>query len=869
MLFIDLTQIMWDKVFSPLKTDRQSHKILQEVKMKNYFFYPFIFLLLFGWFRWAYVQNLKETDSHLTIPWEEFKKLLNLDDNQIILPMETFQKIVAQTGVSGIPPHTVVGGNVILTREQFGKLVDQMKPPLTAEGVPPFDYLITRAVYSGKMGKLSTVFTGFFTVQVLKKDTYLRIPLLPQNMALEDITIGGKPALVVSENGFHQIILSKAGEYLIELTFSIKTELDKGPHRMDLYIQQTPITLLTLEMPLVDIDVDIPQAQQLQTSHIKNHTLISAVISTGQSISIQWRKKMAVAERIEPKIYSEIYHLLSIDDDVFRLNSHITYTILHSEIDAVRLLIPDHMNVLSISGEGVGEWQEVLDLDNRVIIIPFTYGKKGTTVLQVQTETPLSESGLGNVLTSFRTLGTVRETGFMGVELNTSAEVMLVESEGMEKIPPQKLPDQLVRQSVKPLMMGFKYVRHPYHLVMDVKKHEKIAVPVATITNASVVTLFTEDGKIVHRLIYHVRNSAKQFLEIQLTNGAEVWSVFVNNQPVEASLNNNNKLLIPLIRSLEVKKQLETFPVEVIIALSEKNFTEIGSKESVLPSVDLLISQLIWSVYLPTDFSYNYFNTTLEKEEIISGVNVFSGIQRRYNEKAMRELLSSLTITSNEIEADKLKQVYEGKDVESHFKNIPLAPQQLNSQLAAELEFSGRMEKIVEESTVIPPTTGGATTTGFLPIMIQIPTGGQVYRFAKTIIRPDDPLMFKVVYSRLWLNNLLKWILVLFFAILFYLNRRRFVRMWNWLKKLVETCRSWYQKYENQIKRISHSIMTPFILFGFVLVFWSFSTFLTMVCFFLWWVSMVYQVRIAIDRRKGRKAGQPESPIASRLTPAE
>ena len=154
-----------------------------------------------------------------------------------------------------------------------------------------------------------------------------------------------------------------------------------------------------------------------------------------------------MSEKIPAKLYSEVYHLVAIDDDALRINSDINFTILHSEVDAVRLAVPAGMNVLSVSGDGVGEWNESMQKEQRLILIPFTYGKKGDVNIRVMSEVPLNESGVGNLLTGFSTPETVRETGFLGVELNTSAEVTLAESEGVEKVPPQKLPDQLIRKS--------------------------------------------------------------------------------------------------------------------------------------------------------------------------------------------------------------------------------------------------------------------------------------------------------------------------------------------------------------------------------------------------------------------------------------
>jgi hypothetical protein len=145
--------------------------------------------------------------------------------------------------------------------------------------------------------------------------------------------------------------------------------------------------------------------------------------------------------------------------------------------------------------------------------------------------------------------------------------------------------------------------------------------------------------------------------------------------------------------------------------------------------------------------------------------------------------------------------------------------------------------------------------------MIQIPTNGQVYRFAKTIIKPDDPLLFSVVYSQMWLNSLLKWLILVVVIYIIYRNRRRLTRPWNWLKEKFNFGKSWYERYKDRLNKISGSIMTPFILFGLVIVFWPISISLTIVFLFLLWVSIVYQVLFAFRRRKEGKKFQPEPEV--------
>ena len=69
-------------------------------------------------------QEVPEEKSQVTVSWEEFKKLLNLDENELVIPLETFQKLLAQTGIKTVPAYTMRAGNVVLSRQEFKKLVD-------------------------------------------------------------------------------------------------------------------------------------------------------------------------------------------------------------------------------------------------------------------------------------------------------------------------------------------------------------------------------------------------------------------------------------------------------------------------------------------------------------------------------------------------------------------------------------------------------------------------------------------------------------------------------------------------------------------------------------------------------------------------
>jgi hypothetical protein len=792
--------------------------------------------------------------GQLTVPWDEFSKLLNLEEDQIVVSLDTFQKLVAHVTPTTTPRYTIQGGNVILSREAFRQLVDAMKPPMEPGAKPPFDYLMTKAIYSGRMQSRNTVFTGTFHVHVLSKDVYLKIPILPQVIALEDVTVDDQQALVVRESGYHQVILSTSGEHVVTASFSLRSSLEQGPHKIDLAVQETPITLLRLDLPMTGIEVEIPQAQQLITSPSEDRTVVSAILAPGRAISVRWRDKVAVAEKVPPKLYSEVHQVISIEDDVLKISSDINYNILHSEVDKIRLSVPGDMNVLSILGEGIGEWQEISEGADRRILVPFTYGRKGAVTVRVVAEKPLSDGTSTTAVSGLQILDTVRETGFIGIEVKTSAEVTITESEGLEPIGVQKLPQVLHQRAVKPLMHGFKYLKHPYNLVLSIRKHEKLAVPIATIASANAVTLVTEDGKVVHRIVYQARNSAKQFLEIQLPEKADVWTVFVDNQPVESAINGQGKLLVPLIRSRVVNNNLSSFPIEVIYCLVEDRFSAVGDRLAMLPPIDLLTSQLIWSVYLPNDYTYIRFSSTLEKEKMIRALNVFAGAQRQYNESAMKKAYDFRSNRAGELSsADELRDAYEGADYESEFRNLPLGEEQLSSQVTAELEFGQRLEGLKQQAPQAAGS-GGSAGTGVLPIQIQVPTGGQVYRFAKTIIRSEDPLMMSVTYGTNWLMSGIKWVILAVVIGLIYLNRRSLSRALRWVEGRVSSFWGFCRKHEGTAKGISQSIMTPVVLLGLLVPSWFASPRLTALILFLLWLSVIYQIVFRSQRRARAKA---------------
>ena len=301
--------------------------------------------------------------------------------------------------------------------------------------------------------------------------------------------------------------------------------------------------------------------------------------------------------------------------------------------------------------------------------------------------------------------------------------------------------------------------------MLNIKKHKKIGVPMAAAYSANAVTLFTEDGKIVHSIEYKIKNSSKQFLEVKLPAAAQVFSVFVNGAPVESSLNDDGMLLIPLIRSSSLTSSTDTFPVEVIFANSEEKFSFFGTKKTIIPPIDLFTSQIMWSVYIPHGYKYVYFDSSLEKEELIRGVNIFGCEERVYDEG--NEIDGEMEFDSfSDKDAGRSR---EAKSQLSEFRNAPVAAEEQMVQMKKEKSFGRKMDELSMAPSVSQVSGAVSGGTGLMPIRIKIPTTGQVYRFAKTVVNPEDPLTFKVYFVQSWVPKAVKWLFWLVVILIIYI----------------------------------------------------------------------------------------------------
>ena len=172
----------------------------------------------------------------------------------------------------------------------------------------------------------------------------------------------------------------------------------------------------------------------------------------------------------------------------------------------------------------------------------------------------------------------------------------------------------------------------------------------------------------------------------------------------------------------------------------------------------------------------------MEKEKIARGISPLLGLGKRtvnYNElsKWYRSAPGAPATGpgekgKEEKDADKkrkaLSMLQSQRALQSEFdKNLPVGQEEIADQLSREMGFSAKLDEVA---------ASGSMTTGVMPIRVQVPTIGQVYRFAKQIVS-DEPLIVEATYVKDAPLTFFK--LMLLLLVLYALNRRRNWHHWR------------------------------------------------------------------------------------------
>lgn len=601
---------------------------------------------------------------------------------------------------------------------------------------PPVDFIISGAEYGGVVKEETAGITAIYDMEVLK-DGWVEIPLLSSDVAIVTAKLDGKKISLLTKNGMHELITDEIGKHKLEIDFLVKVSSDVDSDNLKFNIPRTSVSKVWVEIPKTNISVSIVSSFSTETTESNGKTYVSATLTSTDLLSMRWSRKITIPEpeRLEPKVYAEVFTLVSVGEGIINGDTTVQYSIVQAGTAHFIISLPIDVDVLDVTGNRLKDWRVKEDKGRKILDVYLNSEIKGTYQLNIKYEKTLQGTSAVSKIPEIQILGVEREKGYVGIEARTNVEITVTDVSGANRIDVKELPYQIISRTKRPILLSYKYLKHPYTIILDIKKHEEIAVLSAVIDSASCIILIIEDGKSITKGTYYVKNNRKQFLELDLPPNSRVWSTFVSGNPVKPAKNENGTILVPLSKSTGGDESRVSFPVEIVYITETDRMGYFGTSGFMLPKVDIPISQTNLILYLPEEYDFLRFDGDLKE---VKG-------RRHY------ELPGIPTPTA--LGGVQSKAMME-------------------SQVADMEEFRGAVQKAAEK--------------GVLPVQVSVPQQGKIYRFSKLVVTDDQQPRMRMFYVN---SDMYSWFnLIVFLGVLIVglkvMRKLAIVKdIWGWISR--------------------------------------------------------------------------------------
>jgi hypothetical protein len=482
-----------------------------------------------------------------------------------------------------------------------GQAPDEKPPP------SPRDWSLNRATYSGQViDDESAVFKARLQVEIHKDEGWAVVPLLPTTVGLRGATIDGRDAPIYLDRGWYMLVTDRKGAFAVDLDFAASVYESDGSWSVAFGLAPSGGTEVSLEVPSEDpLSFDVPQAQLVQDDAPRpGLRRMTAVLPATSNLSLSWTRALPEEEELqgEPRLYAETHTLVGVGEGVLSGHSEINWTLVNQELDTFTVELPADVAVLEVSGSGIREWDVSRQGDTQSLEVQLNFEALGTYRLFVDYERPLGDGSLTTDVPRVSVPGVERVKGYVGVEARSNLELSAGEVSGATRLDVRELPPSVLGRTDQPVLLGFKVRQNDWDIPLEVAQHEDVDVLVTIADMAEATSVLTPDGRQMHRMIWYVRNNRRQFLRIDMPEGGEIWSVRVAGKSAKPARDAEGRTLIPLVRSQAAGSSLAAFSVEVVwVAPGEApDASGQGQASLVLPTTDVPVTYLQWSVYTPS-----------------------------------------------------------------------------------------------------------------------------------------------------------------------------------------------------------------------------------------------------------------------------
>jgi hypothetical protein len=479
-------------------------------------------------------------------------------------------------------------GWVVLGIEEYKALRARAFPALPDPAPPPVDAALTRVDYELRISGETITGQARLSVDVLKQG-WASVQV-PAGILVREARVDGRPsALSVTDGNPARVLVSRTGRTIITLDVVVPLVSSAGTESMTLPASGSALSAVTLVVPRTGVDLVVSGGFIAEQSETGNDSRWVVYGNPGRPLSFSWKRKAddrrsALALRTRARVTQ----LVALGEDSTQVTSSIQIDVMQGLARSVVVTLPAGLVVNQVGGATVADWS----VDDCTLTVTLLDPVSTQTSVVVTGEVRTPREGQVTI-PIVRVPSAERETGGVAVDVVGPGEIAGREPRGLQPADAADLGD-IIAGHESPSMVAFQFTplggSAPRSLTVNVIRYTAQAVLVANVEEARYDALLGEDGKLLVRARYAVRNNQRSFLAVSLPPQSILWSAALSGRPIRPGVSAGGGLLLPL-RKGRTNEEAPTFVVELLYLQRAPGWTEKGDARLALPAVDLPVSR--------------------------------------------------------------------------------------------------------------------------------------------------------------------------------------------------------------------------------------------------------------------------------------
>jgi hypothetical protein len=495
--------------------------------------------------------------------------------------------LIAHAAAAQEPPRA--DGWVVLPIDDYRALRARAFPTAVDPAPPPVDAALTRVDYDLRVAGDTVTGQARLTIDVLKQG-WVTVQI-PGGLLVREARLDGRlTALSVLDPGAPpRVLIARTGRATLALDVVVPLTASAGSESIALPASGSALSAVTLVVPRTGVSLAVAGgfiAEQSETGAESRWVVFGG---PGRPLSFSWKRKVDDRRADLPlRTRARITELVALGEDATIVTAGVQIDVAQGQARQVVVTLPAGLAVNQVAGPTVADW----DVNRNELTVTFLdpIATQTSVVVTGELRTPRDGS---IAIPIVRVPAAERELGGIAVDVTGPGEIASGEPRGLEPADAGDLGD-VVAGHESPSMVAFRFTplggAAVRSLNVNVTRYTPKAVLVANVEEARYDTLLGEDGKVLVRARYAVRNNRRSFLAVSLPPRALLWSATLGGRPVRPGVGAGGSLLLPLQKA-RATEEAPAFVVELMYLQRIDAWTERGDARLELPAVDLPVSR--------------------------------------------------------------------------------------------------------------------------------------------------------------------------------------------------------------------------------------------------------------------------------------